>query len=152
MLTPVATFAKVLRYGAYLRSIPPSHRVGDYVHATSRVVNSLNRVSSITSGQGASQGTTQYGFDANGEAVSQTDPLNHTTTQTLDALRRPTSTTLPDNSSTQTAWTALGELASAKDPKGITTTYQRNAWSEILSDTSPDSGTQSYIPVLLVQH
>jgi RHS repeat-associated protein len=113
-------------------------------YATSLVVNSLNRVSAITSGQGASQGTTQYGFDANGQAVSQTDPLSQTTTQTLDALRRPTATTLPDNSSTQTAWTALGELASAKDPKGITTSYQRNAWGEVLSETSPDSGTQSY--------
>jgi RHS repeat-associated protein len=112
--------------------------------ATSLVVNSLNRVSAITSGQGASQGTTQYGFDANGEVVSQTAPLSHTTRQTLDALRRPTATTLPDNSSTQTAWTALGELASAKDPKGITTSYQRNAWGEVLSETSPDSGTQSY--------
>lgn len=28
-----------MRYGAYLRGIPPSHRVGDYVHCTSRVVN-----------------------------------------------------------------------------------------------------------------
>ncbi|MFY8043770.1 MAG: RHS repeat domain-containing protein, partial [Rhodoferax sp.] len=68
-------------------------------YATSRAINSLNRVSSITSGQGSAQGTTQYGVDANGQAVSQTDPLNHTTTQTLDGLRRPTATTLPDNSS-----------------------------------------------------
>ena len=108
--------------------------------ATSRVVNSLNRVSSITSGQG----TTQYGFDANAEPTSQTDPLGHTTIQTLDGLRRPTATTLPDNSSTQTAWTALGDLASAQDPKGITTSYVRNAWGEVLSETSPDSGPQSY--------
>lgn len=112
--------------------------------ATSRAINSLNRVSAITSGQGASQGTTQYGFDANGQAVSQTDPLNHTTSQTLDGLRRPVSTTLPDNSSTQTAWSALGDITSAKDPKGITTSYQRNAWGEVLSETGPDSGTQSY--------
>lgn len=113
---------------------------GNIAWATSRVVNSLNRVSSITSGQG----TTQYGFDANGEPTSQTDPLGHTTIQTLDGLRRPTATTLPDNSSTSTAWTALGDLASAQDPKGITTSYQRNAWGEVLSETSPDSGTQSY--------
>jgi RHS repeat-associated protein len=113
-------------------------------YATSRVINSLNRVSAITSGQGANQGTTQYGYDANGEAVSQTDPLSHTSTQILDALRRPTATTLPDNSSTQTAWSALGDITSAKDPKGITTTYQRNAWGEVLSETSPDSGTQSF--------
>jgi RHS repeat-associated protein len=114
---------------------------GNIAWATSRVVNSLNRISSVANAQGQS---TQFGFDANGEATSQTDPLSHTTTQTLDALRRPVSTTLPDNSSTQTAWTALGELASAQDPKGIRTTYVRNAWGEVLSETSPDSGTQSY--------
>ncbi|MDT7520485.1 RHS repeat-associated core domain-containing protein [Rhodoferax sp. TBRC 17660] len=118
---------------------------GTIAYATSRTINSLNRVSSITSGQGASQGTTQYGFDANGEATSQTNALNHTTSQTLDGLRRPTATTLPDNSSTQTAWSALGDITSAKDPKGITTTYQRNAWGEVLSETSPDSGTQSFV-------
>ena len=28
-----------MRYGAYLRSIPPSDRFGDYVHCTGRVVN-----------------------------------------------------------------------------------------------------------------
>ncbi len=31
--------AIAVRYGAYLRSIPPSHRFGDYVHCTGRVVN-----------------------------------------------------------------------------------------------------------------
>lgn len=114
---------------------------GSIAWATSRTINSLNRVSSIANALGQS---TQFGFDANAEATSQTDPLSHTTTQTLDALRRPVSSTLPDNSSTSTAWTALGELASAKDPKGITTSYQRNAWGEVLSETSPDSGTQNY--------
>ena len=28
-----------VRYGAYLRSIPPENRFGDYVHCTGRVVN-----------------------------------------------------------------------------------------------------------------
>ncbi len=112
--------------------------------ATSRTVNNLNRVSGITNAQGQ---ITQYGYDANGEATSQTSPLGHTTRQTLDALRRTTATTLPDNSSTQTAWSALGNgsaLASAQDPKGIRTSYVRNAWGEVLSETSPDSGTQTF--------
>lgn len=28
-----------VRYGAYLRAIPPANRFGDYVHCTGRVVN-----------------------------------------------------------------------------------------------------------------
>ncbi|MBA3774009.1 MAG: hypothetical protein H0X13_16415, partial [Ramlibacter sp.] len=43
------------------------------------------------------------GYDANGEPIAQTDPLNQTTRQTLDGLRRPTATTFADNTSTAQA-------------------------------------------------
>ncbi|MFZ3219491.1 MAG: hypothetical protein WA174_05625, partial [Rhodoferax sp.] len=114
---------------------------GNIAWATSRAVNSLNRISAVAGSQGQS---TQFGFDANGEPVAQTDPLNHTTRQTLDALRRPVTITLPDNAQASTAWSALSELASATDPKGVTTTYVRNAWGEVLQENSPDSGTTIY--------
>lgn len=40
-LVPDANFPAGPRYGAYLRCIPPSHRIGDYVHCTCRIVNIL---------------------------------------------------------------------------------------------------------------
>jgi YD repeat-containing protein len=62
---------------------------GQIALATARVINSLNRVAAIQGAQGQS---TQIGYDANGNAVSETDPLNQTTRQTLNGLKRPTAT------------------------------------------------------------
>jgi RHS repeat-associated protein len=108
---------------------------------TSRVINHLNRVAAI---QGAVGQTTALGYDANGEPVSQTDPLNQTTRQALDGLRRPTATTFADNTAASQAWNALDQLTQVTDPKGVATQYTRNAFGEVLSETSPDTGTTAY--------
>ncbi|MDO9166723.1 MAG: RHS repeat-associated core domain-containing protein [Rhodoferax sp.] len=114
---------------------------GALAQVIARAINSLNRVAAIN---GAAGQTTQYGYDANGEPVSQTDPLNQTTRQTLDALRRPVATTLADNSSANLVWNPLDQLSSATDPKGVPTQYSRNAWGEVLRETSPDIGSINY--------
>ena len=38
-LQPDSTLPVSVRFGAYLRSIPPSNRIGDYVHCAGRVAN-----------------------------------------------------------------------------------------------------------------
>ena len=43
------------------------------VKVTTRVINNLNRITQV---KGATNQTTQLGYDANGEPTSQTDPLN----------------------------------------------------------------------------
>jgi YD repeat-containing protein len=108
---------------------------------TSRVINNLNKVAAV---QGAVGQTTQIGYDANGEPISQTDPLNQTTRQALDGLRRPTATTLADNAQATQAWNQLDQLTQVTDPKGVATLYTRNAFGEVMSETSPDIGTTSY--------
>jgi len=114
---------------------------GNIALATTRVVNQLNRVTAI---QGALGQTTTLGYDANGELVSQTDALQHTTAQTLDGLRRPRATTFPDNLSASQAWNALDQLTQVQDPKGVATQYTYNAFGDVLSETSPDIGTIQY--------
>lgn len=114
---------------------------GNLALATGRVINSLNRVAAI---QGAQGQTTVLDYDANGEPVSATDPLNQTTRQSLDGLRRPVATTFADNASASQAWDALGELAAVTDPKGVQTSYDRNAFGDITRETSLDSGTTTY--------
>jgi YD repeat-containing protein len=52
--------------------------------------------------------------------------------QTLDALRRPVASTLPDGSQARVAYNALDQITSATDPKGIRTSYVKNAWGETL--------------------
>jgi RHS repeat-associated protein len=109
--------------------------------ATSRVINNLNLVSAV---QGATGQTTQLGYDANGEPVSQADPLNQTTRQTLDALRRPTATTFADNASASQSYNQLDQLTAVTDPKGVQTSYTTNAFGDVMSETSPDIGTVNY--------
>ena len=114
---------------------------GSIALGTGRVINGLNRLSAI---QGAAGQTTSIGYDANGEPVSETDPLNHTSAQTLDALRRPTTTTLADGATASQGWSALDQLTQVTDPKGVATKYTYNAFDEVLTETSPDIGTIQY--------
>lgn len=109
--------------------------------ATQRTINNLNRVAGLTVGGSVS---TQFGFDANGEPVSSQDALGSQTTSTLDGLRRPISTKLPDNAVASVAYNQLDQITAATDPKAVTTTYVKNAFGDVLSETSPDSGTTSY--------
>ena len=108
---------------------------------TGRVINNLNRVTQI---KGAANQTTHLGYDANGEPISQTDPLNQTTVQQLDGLRRPTATTYSDSTSASQAWNQLSQLTAVTDPKGVQTHYTTNAFGDVTSETSPDIGTVSY--------
>jgi RHS repeat-associated protein len=114
---------------------------GTLAQVIARSISRLNRVAAIS---GASGQTTQYGFDANGQPISSTDPLNQSTRQTLDALRRPISTDFADNLYTTQSWNAQNQLTQVTDPKRITTRYQSNAWGEVTTETSPDIGTVSY--------
>jgi YD repeat-containing protein len=112
--------------------------------ASSRVINSLNRVEAIKGGTNPSAQTTALQYDANGNPVRSTDPLGNATQTTLDALRRPIATVLPDGSQTDSYYNQLNQLTAAIDPKGVQTSYVRNAWGEVLSETSPDIGATAY--------
>ena len=109
--------------------------------ATGKVINQLNRVSSV---QGAANQTTALSYDANGQPISQTDPLNQTTAQTLDGLKRPVATTFADSAVASQSYNQLDQLTNVTDPKGIATSYTRNAFGEVMQETSPDIGSMSY--------
>ena len=114
---------------------------GNIALLTRRVVNQLNRVSSL---QSANNQTTNIGFDLNGDAISQTDPLNQTTRQTLDGLRRPVATRFADNSAASQSYNQLDQLTSVTDPKGVATSYTRNAFGEVVREASADMGSITY--------
>ena len=109
--------------------------------ATSRVINSLNKVAAL---QGAAGQTTALVYDANGEPVAQTDPLNQPTRQVLDGLRRPVTTVFADNATATQAWNQLDQLTRVTDPKGVASSYQTNAFGEVVAEASPDIGSMAY--------
>lgn len=108
---------------------------------TGRIINNLNKVAAV---QGSVGQTTAFAYDANGDLVSHTDPLNQTTRQSLDGLRRPTDTTFPDNSSVRQAWSQLDQLTRVTDPKGVQTIYETDAFGDVVREISPDIGAMSY--------
>lgn len=105
-----------------------------------RSINSLNRVSSVaTGGQ-----TTSYGYDANGDATSQSQNVNgsaQTTTWGLDALRRVQSITDAANATATLHYNALDAITQASDFKGVTTSYTRDALGNAPQEATPDAGT-----------
>ncbi|TWO70301.1 hypothetical protein FN976_15015 [Caenimonas sedimenti] len=113
---------------------------GAIAWATTRTINALSRLDAVQTASGRST----FGYDANGELVRQTDPLNQSTRQTLDSLRRLTATTFADNTSASQAWNQLDQLTGVTDPKGVSTQYVTNAFGEVTSETSPDIGTIRY--------
>ena len=82
---------------------------------TGRIINSLNKVAAI---QGSVGQTTQLAYDANGEPIAQTDPLNQTTRQTLDGLRRPTCHHLPGQHLRQPGLEPAGPAHPGHRPQG----------------------------------
>jgi RHS repeat-associated protein len=108
---------------------------------TTRIVNTMNQVTQV---QGALGQTTQLTYDANGEPISQTDPMALTTRQTLDGLSRPTATTFADSNAASQAWNQLDQLTAVTDPKGVKTSYTTNAFGDTTGEISPDIGTVNY--------
>ncbi|KQT08113.1 RHS repeat-associated core domain-containing protein [Ramlibacter sp. Leaf400] len=111
---------------------------GQLALVTGRVINALGRVAEL---QGALGQRTALAYDGNGEPISITDPLNHTTRRALDGLRRVMSTTFADNAATGHAWNALDQMTQLTDPKGAATRFHYNAFGDVISETSPDIGT-----------
>jgi RHS repeat-associated protein len=117
--------------------------IGQLALSTQRVINSLNRLEAIQGGTNPAQQTTAFQYDANGNPIRSTDPLGAATQTTLDALRRPITTQLPDGNQADSYYNQLNQLTAAIDPKGVQTSYVRNAWGEVLSESSPDIGQQT---------
>ncbi len=112
---------------------------GQLAWQLARTINSLNRVSSMSTG-GQS---TSYGYDGNGDAASATNGLNQTSSQSRDALRRIKSITDAENATTSLTYNALDSVTKVTDAKNVTTTYTRDALGNATSETSPDSGSES---------
>ncbi len=84
------------------------------------------------------------GYDANGYASSQTDPLSHTVSTLNDLDGRPLATTLQDLRQVGTSWDGNGNMLSITLPGGLAT--QPDPSREHQFSFTPVDLTQTYTP------
>ena len=83
---------------------------------------------------------TDFAYDANGNAVSVTDPLSNVTGSAFDALNRlVTVTDALLNDATYT-YDAAGNRETATDQRGLVTSYVHNGFGQAIQQSSPDTG------------
>jgi RHS repeat-associated protein len=88
--------------------------------------------------------TTTYTYDADGNRVSETDPLGHTTSYTYDSAGNALTTTDPLGKVTTRTYDYLRDVTSVEDPLGRTTTLTYNSDGGMTSLTTPGSHTTSW--------
>ena len=103
----------------------------------SQVFDGLSR---LTKTLGAQNQTAQYGYDANGNAASVTDPLNNKTALSYDALNRLVSSVDPLGKVTKSTYDSNDNLLSVTDPLTHKTGYGYDGLGNALTINSPDTG------------
>ena len=133
-----ATFAVVPRVAGLTDS------AGNQSTYTSVVAGGTSYVSDVA-GLGCSsctmRGETHRTFDSNGNILSSTDALGHTTSYTYDSAGNMTSVSVPIDANTTATTTYsynnFSEVLTTTDPLGNTTTNSYDANGNLLSVTSP---------------
>ncbi|OUM03652.1 hypothetical protein A8M77_03790 [Variovorax sp. JS1663] len=113
---------------------------GAVAWSTARAINNLNRVAARTDGPNQSSA---FGYDANGERISDTNGLNQSSQYGLDPLRRVAAITNAANATAALSYNALDALTQASDFKGVATSYARDAQGSATAETSADIGNLS---------
>jgi RHS repeat-associated protein len=111
---------------------------GAVAWTAARTINNLNRLSARTDGPNQ---THTFGYDANGELVTETNGLNQSTQYGLDPLRRTKAITNAANATATLAYNALDAVTRASDFKGVTTSYARDAQGNATAESSADIGS-----------
>jgi RHS repeat-associated protein len=93
---------------------------------------------------GATNQTTLYEYDNNGNLTKLTDPRNAVIQTAFDGLNRVEQTTDALNGVTDLAYDMRDYVASVTDAKNHVTTYTVNGFGFVTQVVSPDSGTTVY--------
>jgi len=114
---------------------------GRLAQTRSRIYDSLNRLIKDIGGTNPAAQVIQYGYDNQGNLTTITDPLQHVTTNSYDALNRLKQVTDPGLGLTQYGYNALDQLTAVTDQRNNATTYSVDALDNLNQQTSPDTGT-----------
>jgi len=114
---------------------------GQLAATRGRVYNALNRLVQDIGGTNPAAQITRYGYDAQGNPISVSDPLNRTTTQAFDALNRLVAMVDPQAGTTRYGYDGLDQLTQVTDARGLSTAYGIDGLGNLESQLSPDTGT-----------
>ena len=84
--------------------------------------------------------TTNFGYDANGNLSSITDPLNRLKAHDYDAVNRLVQVTDAAGGITRYSYDGVGNLIGVSDPAGLVTQYVYDALNRRIQLDSPDTG------------
>lgn len=104
------------------------------------VFNQLSQLYQSIGAANSSAVTTTFGYDANGNPITVSAPVNRTSSTAYDALNRVASNTSPVGS-TLIGYDALDQIISVTDPRNLLTSYTVNALGDLTQQVSPDTGT-----------
>lgn len=107
----------------------------------SGVFDALGRILQII---GAAAQTTTLAYDANGNALTVTDPLSRVAQQSFDALNRKVKLTNPANGVGSVGYDSHNRVTSVTDANGATTTYTYDGFGDLIQQVSPAAGTVIY--------
>ncbi|HTT40132.1 MAG TPA: DUF6531 domain-containing protein, partial [Burkholderiales bacterium] len=122
---------------------------GTLAVARSSAYNSLDRLAQSIGGAKPATEVTSYGYDAQGNLTSVTDPLGHLTSNLYDALNRLTQVISPSASGSasgatvQYQYDGLDQITQVTDPRSLATRYSLDGLGNLTQLQSPDSGATS---------
>lgn len=153
---PVTTYLYDAAGNVTLTVDPAGVRTLQAYDALNRLYISRTIGSDGTSSTSQTELITRYGYDASGNLIRQTDPLNRRIEYVYDARNqntaikhsgpRPTGLPAPPESVAGQAATfydydTLGNLRSVTDASGATTSYAYDRWGRMIRETAPAPGT-----------
>ncbi|MBI3150063.1 MAG: RHS repeat protein, partial [Betaproteobacteria bacterium] len=115
---------------------------GALARTRSRAFDALARLAQEWGASTAAR--TVYGYDANGNLTSSTDPLGHLTTRQYDAFNRLIGLTDPLAGQVLYQYSPDHQLTALTDPLARSTTFAHNGFGEVLAEDSPDRGATQY--------
>ncbi|HTT40226.1 MAG TPA: DUF6531 domain-containing protein, partial [Burkholderiales bacterium] len=119
---------------------------GTLAAASASAYDALNRLAQSIGGANPATEVTSYGYDAQGNLTSVSDPLGHLTSNLYDALNRlirvvnPGASGTASGGSTQYLYDGLDQVTQVIDPRNLATRYSLDGLGNLTQLQSPDSG------------
>ncbi|MER8188653.1 DUF6531 domain-containing protein [Kitasatospora sp. NPDC094015] len=119
-------------------------------HKTTSTYDKNGRPATVVTARGNAAGaspaayTTTFGYDANGNRTSVTDPTGAVTATTYDEVNRPVTVTDPLGNTTTRTYSPTGQVVTVTDPTSARTTYGYDPLDRLTSVTDPLGKTTSF--------